>query len=62
LGEEDWLAAQIAQGRPEFVARLLLGFYQAARRGDFAGVDPLLSRLLDREPHTVPDLLTQPAP
>jgi uncharacterized protein YbjT (DUF2867 family) len=62
LGEEEWLAAQIAQGTQELMARFLLGFYQAARRGDFAGVDPLLGKLLDREPHTVRDLLTQPAP
>jgi NAD(P)H dehydrogenase (quinone) len=61
LGEQEWLAAQIAQGTQEFMARFLLGFYQAARRGDFAGVDPLLGKLLDREPHTVRDLLTQPA-
>jgi uncharacterized protein YbjT (DUF2867 family) len=61
LGEEEWLAAQIAQGAQEFMARLLLGFYQAAERGDFAGVDPLLGRLLDREPHTARDLLAQPA-
>jgi uncharacterized protein YbjT (DUF2867 family) len=61
LGEEEWLAAQIAQGAQEFMARLLLGFYQAAERGDFAGVDPLLGRLLDREPHTARALLAQPA-
>lgn len=61
VGEEEWLAAQIAQGAQESMARFLLGFYQAARRGDFAGVDPLLGKLLDREPHPVRDLLTQPA-
>jgi uncharacterized protein YbjT (DUF2867 family) len=61
LGEEDWLAAQVARGTQEFMARFLLGFYQAAQRGDFARVDPLLGKLLDREPHTVRDLLTQPA-
>ncbi|WP_410813498.1 NmrA family NAD(P)-binding protein [Micromonospora sp. 067-2] len=61
LGEQEWLAAQIAQGTPDFMARFLLGFYQAARQGDFAGVDPLLGKLLDREPHTVRNLLTQPA-
>jgi uncharacterized protein YbjT (DUF2867 family) len=61
LGEAEWLAAQIAQGAQEFMARLLLGFYQAAQRGDFAGVDPLLGKLLDREPHTARDFLAQPA-
>ena len=53
VAEEEWLAAQIAQGAPEFRARFLLGFYQAAARGDFGAVDPLLGTLLDREPRTV---------
>jgi NAD(P)H dehydrogenase (quinone) len=59
VSEDQWLAAQIAAGTQEFMARFLLGFYQAARRGDFAGTDPLLGKLLDREPHTVRDLLAQ---
>ena len=59
LGEREWLAAQIAHGVQEFMARFLLGFYQAAQRGDFAGVDPLLGRLLGRAPRTPRDLLTQ---
>lgn len=58
LGEEAWVAAQVAHGTQEFMARFLLGFYQAAQRGDFAGVDPLLRTLLGREPRTVRDLLT----
>ena len=61
LDDEQWLAARVAAGAPEFMARFLLGFYQAARRGDFAGVDPLLGELLGREPRTVRDLLTGPA-
>jgi hypothetical protein len=48
VGEREWLAAQIAQRTQEFVARFLLGFYQAVRQGDFAGVDPLLSGWLPR--------------
>jgi NAD(P)H dehydrogenase (quinone) len=58
LSEDEWLAAQGDQG-PR--ARFLLGFYQAAQRGDFAGVDPLLGRLLSREPRTAQDVLGQPA-
>ncbi len=61
LDEDEWLAAQIASGAQEFMARFLLGFYQAAQRGDFADVDPLLSKLLDREPQTARDFLTQSA-
>jgi hypothetical protein len=39
------------------MARLLLGFFQAAREGRFAEVDPALGELLGREPRTVHDLL-----
>ncbi|WP_216870736.1 hypothetical protein [Modestobacter excelsi] len=31
-GEDEWVAAQVAAGRPEFVARFLPGMYQAAAR------------------------------
>ena len=58
---DEWVAAQIATGQPEFVARFLLGMYQAAHHGFFAEVDPLLATLLDREPLTARDALTQPA-
>ena len=57
VGEDAWVGAQVAAGQPEFMARLLLGMYQAAHGGFFAGVDPLLGALLGREPQTVRDLL-----
>jgi NAD(P)H dehydrogenase (quinone) len=57
IGEDAWLAAQLAAGQPEFMARFMLGMYQAAARGFFAGVDPLLGRLLGREPARVRDVL-----
>jgi NAD(P)H dehydrogenase (quinone) len=50
---DEWLAAQVAAGRPEFMARFLLGMYEAASGGYFTGVDPLLGTLLGREPRTV---------
>jgi NAD(P)H dehydrogenase (quinone) len=59
LDDEEWVARQVAQGRPEHMARFLLGFYQAARDGRFAGTDPLLAELLGREPRTVRDLLAE---
>lgn len=58
---EEWIAAQIAAGQPEFVAHFTLGMYQAAQEGFFAGVDPLLGALLDHEPQTVRDVLAQPS-
>jgi NAD(P)H dehydrogenase (quinone) len=54
---EAWVAAQVAAGTPEFMARFTLGIYQAAEQGFFAGVDPLLGELLGREPRSVRDLL-----
>ncbi len=60
IGEDSWVAAQVAAGQDEFTARFMLGMYQAAHEGFFAGVDPLLGDLLDREPQTVRDLLAQP--
>jgi uncharacterized protein YbjT (DUF2867 family) len=57
VDDENWVAEQVAQGTPEPMARFMLGFYQAAREGHFAGVDPVLGELLGREPRTVRDLL-----
>jgi uncharacterized protein YbjT (DUF2867 family) len=50
VDDEEWVATQVAAGRPEMMARFTLGMYRAAREGFFAGVDPLLGTLLDREP------------
>ncbi len=61
IGEESWIATQVAAGQKEFMARFMLGMYQAAHEGFFAGTDPLLGDLLGREPHTVRDLLATPA-
>ena len=44
-------------GTPEHMARFLLGMYQAADGGFFAGTDPLLGELLGREPRTVEEEL-----
>lgn len=62
LPVDEWVAAQVAGGTEEFMARFLLGFYRAAGRGEFAGTDPLLGALLGREPRTVRDLLAAPTP
>ena len=57
---DAWTAAQITAGRPEFVARFALGTYQAANQGYFAGTDPLLAALFQREPRAVRDALSKP--
>lgn len=58
--EEEWMASQLAQGTQEFMARFQLGFYRTARQGGFASVDPLLGKLLGREPQTARDVLSRP--
>ena len=57
---EEWIAAQVAAGQQEFMARFSLSMYQAAADGFFAGIDPLLGTILGREPRTARDALTQP--
>jgi uncharacterized protein YbjT (DUF2867 family) len=59
VDDEKWVADQVAHGTPELMAGFLLGFFQAAREGRFAGVDPLLGDLLGRQPRTVRDLLAE---
>jgi len=56
---DEWVATRVAAGQPEFMARFILGMYQAAAEGFFAGVDPLLGTLLGREPRTVRDVLRE---
>lgn len=60
MDPDAWIAAQVAAGQPEFVARFMLGMYEAADQGFFAGVDPLLTTLLGREPRTVREVMAQP--
>ncbi len=60
MTQGEWVATQVAAGQQEFMARFMLGMYQAAHDGYFAEVDPLLGTLLGREPRTVRDLLAQP--
>ncbi|THG35647.1 SDR family NAD(P)-dependent oxidoreductase [Glaciibacter flavus] len=57
LGADEWVAAQVASGQQEFMARFMLDMYQAAADGYFAGTSPLLGELLHREPRTVRSLL-----
>jgi uncharacterized protein YbjT (DUF2867 family) len=59
--DEEWVAGQVAHGSPEFMARFLLGTFQAAREGRFAGTSPRLGELIGRSPRTVRDLLADQA-
>lgn len=57
VSDEDWVADRIAAGVPAVYAEMLLGMFRAARRGDFAGTDPALARLLGRAPRTMREIL-----
>ena len=56
--DEEWRDAKIAAGVPAPMADMLLGTWRAARRGDFAAVDPALETLLGRRPQTMRDVLS----
>ncbi len=57
VSDEEWRDAKVTGGVPALLAELLLGTFQAARRGDFATTDPTLGTLLGRRPHTMRDVL-----
>ena len=57
VSDEEWRDAKAAQGVPAPMADALLGMFCAARRGDFAAVDPTLETLLGRRPRTMRDVL-----
>ena len=57
VDDEEWVAAEIANGVPEAVARFTLSMFQATRTGHFAQSDPTLTQLLGREPRGAADQL-----
>ncbi|MBK7860011.1 MAG: hypothetical protein IPJ65_15585 [Archangiaceae bacterium] len=57
---DDAFAARLAKyGLPPHVVKISLGMFVAARRGEFAPVDPTLQQLIGRRPATVGDLLAR---
>lgn len=46
--DEEWVEGLVSHGVPQAAATMLLGMFQASRRGEFAVVDPTLSDLLGR--------------
>jgi NAD(P)H dehydrogenase (quinone) len=55
--DEEWRQAALGRGMPEFLADLTLGIFAAARRGEFAVVDPTLPALLGRPATTLREVL-----
>lgn len=48
MDDDEWVARMIAQGIPEPRVTMLLGMFQASRRGEFAVTNPALGELLGR--------------
>ena len=57
VGDEEWVATEVANGVPEQAARFTLAMFQATRSGHFSQSDPTLARLLGREPRNIAEQL-----
>jgi NAD(P)H dehydrogenase (quinone) len=57
VSDAQWREAMVSHGVPGAQADLLAGLFQAARRGDFAAIDPTLETLLGRRPQTMREVL-----
>ncbi|MCP2262861.1 NmrA family NAD(P)-binding protein [Promicromonospora thailandica] len=55
--DDEWLAGARASGMTEELSRFFLGIFVAARRGEFAVLDPTLEQLVGRRPATFRDVL-----
>lgn len=57
ISDADYEAKLSATGMPPAVVEIVTGMYRAAHAGEFAAVDPALSRLIGRAPARVETLL-----
>jgi NAD(P)H dehydrogenase (quinone) len=57
LGAQEWTDRAVAAGQDRTVVGFLLGMFEAAAEGRFAGTDPLLGELLGRAPRSVREVL-----
>ncbi|MEM5582315.1 NAD(P)H-binding protein [Roseibium sp. AS2] len=57
ISEKDFETGARRAGAHDGLIALLLGYYRAARAGEFAGVDPTLARVLGRAPERMSDFL-----
>jgi len=60
--DEEWRQAALGRGMPEFLVDLTLGIFAAARRGEFAVVDPTLPALIGRPTTTLREVLAAELP
>lgn len=47
----------VSRGVPEHQARMLIGLFEAARRGEFVAADPVLEELLGRPTQSIRSVL-----
>ncbi len=57
VSDEEFRSRLVAQGSPESMANMYLGYFVASRQGEFATIDPTLARLLGRPPITLRDVV-----
>lgn len=56
--DAQYRAGLLAHGLPEERVDMLLGLFRASRQGEFNRVDPTLTRLIDRPPMPLRDMLS----
>lgn len=59
LEDDAMLENARATGVPPDRIAIMMGYYQAARLGEFASVDPTLSRLIGRQPQSMRDFMVE---
>ncbi len=59
VDDDEWMQGLIGHGVPEGYARMMLGLFLAARRGEFAATDPTLEQLLGRPAQSIRTVLNQ---
>jgi NAD(P)H dehydrogenase (quinone) len=58
VSDEEFRDRMISQGVPEESVNMRMGMFLASRRGDFAQVDPALTKLIGRPPRSLKEVLT----
>ena len=57
MGDDTFRARSQERGLPEGAIEFLMGYYLAARGGEFSDTSPLLGRLIGREPRTMREVM-----
>lgn len=60
--DDEMRERAVARGVPEMVVRILMGYYAAARAGEFAPLNGTLARLIGRAPQTMRSFLRENLP